>query len=138
MNQSKHHLTPNTIVYPSSWVSEFEIQAELYSKLNACGIITRGCVMGTYSDGIKLRTVYFDLVVFKKDYTPVCIIEVKKDDSTYLPANSFQKMKYEAFCTTLLHCGSVAAVNNCVLQVLKLLDDPAVVWPEYLAVYKTI
>ena len=87
------------IVHNPDHESEFEIQAELYSRLRIDGFEVRGNVPQTFQLGNKdTIDVIFDLIVTSGKKT-LAIIEIKTKDS--VPCIKFdettQGMKYRAF-----------------------------------------
>ncbi len=97
------------ISYPKK-VSEFEIQATLYSKLKLLGFDVKGEVTHRLEGQEKgFRQCRFDLVIFEKGKA-VFIIEVKNHNKTSFTTR--QDRKYSKYEAELMYCTSMGGVDN--------------------------
>lgn len=90
-----------TIEWPDDrYVSEFEVQAFVFSELRKLGIDVRGEVIHKITNaGGRGRVCRFDLVIFK-NRTATAIVEIKGESSTGKPGanvNGRQLIRYREY-----------------------------------------
>ena len=97
------------IDYPKKF-SEFEIQAQLYSKLLQSGYDVRG--------EVKAHRCRFDLVIFDENKNAQAIIEVKNYRNLTSPNTlTKQYQKYKKFNKMLLYCCNKLQIESTLKQI---------------------
>ena len=102
-----------SIDYPLSH-SEFEVQSELYHRLKGIGLDVRGCVKSKCEDFGKLRTVFFDLVVFNNGSATHKLECKNKPGRTSTHPNSRQLRRYSKFGVPVVWCYSFDQIEKVV------------------------
>jgi hypothetical protein len=111
----------NVIGYPRR-LSEFEMQATIYSALRAMKVDCRGCVPARCEDFGRHPKCYFDLVVFGRNKMPVVIVEVKvrREKSPEARLGSRQHRRYSKFNVPLVVCDRESKIFPTVDRVIEL------------------
>jgi hypothetical protein len=109
------------IAYPHK-ISEFEVQAQLYTALREQGLDVRGSVPARTVENAVMPRCYFDLVVFSAYKTPVVIIECKNrpERAAKRPLGGRQLRRYSTFNVPLILCDRLSEIKNTVNEVEKL------------------
>jgi hypothetical protein len=116
--------------------SEFDVQAELWHRLQMEGIETKGSVRAIYKINSRAHAVYFDLVAFDKFHKPFIIIECKNrplDDPNPNRFTGRQRARYTNFGLPVIVCGNrkqIEDVANMVISELTSRFDSMILHDE--------
>lgn len=115
------NLPANAILYPFN-DSEFDVQAELWSRIRQEGFEVRGEVKAVCMDDDRRRKAFLDLVVFNRvTLKPLAIIECKNSPNNHQEIGGRQKRKYSKFNLPLLLCANRSQIDPTLRNLLTIL-----------------
>lgn len=105
------------ILFPARF-SAADVAAELAVRILGAGLIARQQVLAIARVDDKDRKCWMDLVVFRTDQTPVCIVELKNETHHFRNGKSNKQInKYLTFGLPVLVCRGMPDVEKTMAEV---------------------